>query len=225
MLPPFPGFRNEGLRFLAELRQNNDREWFKPRKAVYDDELLWPARCLVASLAEASRATGLPFTGDPARNVFRIYRDTRFSKNKAPYKTHVGLYLTPSGDRDENAGLYVHVEPGASFFATGWWDPDARWLAAHRARMAADPGGWLGVVEALAEAGVALGPGPVEPLKRMPRGYEAEKEGAVAEWLRWKGVVARRALPDAALARPDLVDDAVAFARDAEPLLDWGRAL
>jgi uncharacterized protein (TIGR02453 family) len=225
VLPPFPGFRDEGLRFLAALRQNNDREWFKHRKAVYDDELLWPARCLVASLAGASAAAGLPFTGDPARNVFRIYRDTRFSKNKAPYKTHVGVYLTPSGSRDENGGLYVHVEPGASFFGTGWWDPDARWLAAHRARIAADPSGWLAVVEALAESGITLGPGPVPPLVRMPRGYEALKESDVAGWLRWKGAVARRDVPDAALARPNLVDDAVAFARDAEPLLDWGREL
>ena len=222
-LPPFPGFRAEALAFLRDLRANNDRAWFQPRKAVYDDELLWPARCLVAGLAGASRAAGVPLAGDPSKNVFRIYRDTRFSKNKAPYKTHVGVYVTPSGDKSDNDGLYVHVEPGTSFFGTGQWEPDARWVAAWRDRLAADPAGWRDVRAALDDAEIALGPGPVPPLKRLPRGYDDPGDEAVAEALRWKGVVATQAVPDDALAGPDLVDRAVGFYAAAAPLRDWLR--
>ncbi len=219
-LPPFPGFRAEGLAFLRDLRANNDRTWFGPRKSVYEDELLWPARCLVASLAEASRATPEPLAGDPTKNVFRIYRDTRFSKNKAPYKTHVGVYVTASGSKADNGGLYVHAEPGASFLATGHWDPDPRWVAAWRARLAADPAGWHDVRDALADAGIALSAGPAGALKRLPRGYSDAGDEAVGEALRWKGVVATQPVPDSALG-PDLVDRAVGFFAASAPLRAW----
>lgn len=224
-LPPFPGFRAEALAFLRDLQANNDREWFKPRKAVYDDELLWPARCLVGQVAAEARAVGVPLTGDPAKSVFRIYRDTRFSKNKAPYKTHVGLTLTPSGHKDDEGGVYVHVEPGGAFLAAGFWNPERTWLARWRERVAADPGGWLAVVQQLEGAGLTLAAGPQDALKRMPRGYESLAESDVAPYLRWKGVVATRPLADDALGRPTLAGDVLAFAGDARPLLDWGWAL
>lgn len=224
-LPPFPGFRAEGLQFLRDLAAHNDREWFKPRKAVYDDELLWPARCLVAQTAAEAHAAGLSLAGDPARNVFRIYRDTRFSTNKAPYKTHVGMYLTPSGAKDDEGGVYIHVEPGASVLAAGFWSPERTWLARFRERVAADAGGWLGVVHDVEAAGLTLGVGPQDVLKRMPRGYEGLAESDVAPYLKWKGVVASRPLSDAALASPDLSSRVLAFAHDARPLLEWGWAL
>ena len=225
LLPPFPGFRAEALAFLRDLKAHNDREWFKPRKTVYDDELLWPARCLVAEVSVQAREAGVPLTGAPAKNVFRIYRDTRFSKNKAPYKTHVGLYLTPSGHKDDEGGVYVHVEPGGAFLAAGFWTPERTWLARWRERVAADPAGWLAVVHDLEGAGLTLAAGPQDALKRMPRGYEGLADAEVAPYLKWKGVVATRALPDAALARPALAADVLAFARDAMPLLDWGWTL
>src|SRR5690606_41334595 len=80
--PPFPGFRPEAFDFLRALAAHNDREWFKPRKEVYEDEVLWPFRCLVADVTREARAQGIPLAGDPQRAIFRIYRDTRFSKDK-----------------------------------------------------------------------------------------------------------------------------------------------
>lgn len=221
-LPPFPGFRTEALDFLRQLKQNNERDWFKPRKAVYDDEVLWPARCLVASLSTEGPARGLPLQGDPKKNVFRVYRDTRFSTNKAPYKTHVGLYLTRSGHKDDEGGLYVHVEPGACFLAAGFWSPEGPLLRRWRERIAADPGGLLAVVDEVETAGLTLGPGPNDPLKRMPRGYEGFAESEAALYLRWKGLIARRPVSDAAVQSPSFVDEAVAFGLDARPLLAWG---
>ena len=185
-LPPFPGFRAEGLQFLSDLARNNDRDWFKPRKQTFDDELQWPFRCLVADFARRAPAAGLPLTGDPKRSLFRIYRDTRFSKNKRPYKTHVGAVLSRSGGRKDPGALYVHVEPGASFIAGGYWRPENDLLRRWRTRMAAQPARFLEMIETLEASGYAVS--VRESLKRMPRGFEAESESDLADWLRAKSI-------------------------------------
>jgi len=219
-LPPFPGFRPEALQFLRDLRENNDRDWFKPRKAVYDDDLLWPARCLVADVAtEASRA-GLPLTADPMKGIFRIYRDTRFSKNKAPYKTHVGLVWSRSGNKNDEGSLYVHVEPGGSFLAAGFWSPEAPLLRRWRERIAGDSAGWLAMAAEIDEAGLTLG--GYDSLKRMPRGYESFADTELADALRWKGAITTRKVDDDDVQRPDFAVQVVEFARSAMPLLEWG---
>ena len=226
-LPPFPGFRADALRFLADLRENNDREWFKPRKDTFDDELMWPARCLVAEVAAEAARAGIPLTADPAKGVFRIYRDTRFSKNKAPYKTHVGLAWTRSGRKGDEGGLYAHVEPGGSFVAAGFWQPEPALLRRFRERIAGDPAAWLAAVAEVEAAdidGAHPRVAPSEALKRMPRGYETLADSDVADALRWKGAVATLPVADDAVQRPDFAARVVAFAHAAMPLLVWGWA-
>lgn len=87
--PPFTGFRPEAIQFLADLAVNNNRDWFQPRKAEFERLLKVPLESLVEALGERFSARGLPLVADPKRSIFRIYRDTRFSKDKAPYKTNV----------------------------------------------------------------------------------------------------------------------------------------
>jgi uncharacterized protein (DUF2461 family) len=82
--PPF-SFSPEAIQFLADLAANNDRAWFQPRKADYERLLKEPLEALVAALAERFAARGIPLQADPKRSIFRIYRDTRFSKDKSPY--------------------------------------------------------------------------------------------------------------------------------------------
>ncbi len=219
-LPPFPGLRPEAFQFLRDLKTNNRRDWFKPRKAVLDDELLDPIRCLVVQVGREASARGLPLHGDPARSLFRIYRDTRFSTNKDPYKTHVGATLTRSGERDDPGGLYVHVEPGGCFLAAGFWAPPKALLTAWRERIAADPQGFLGVAEAVEGAGLTLT--TRESLKRMPRGYEALAESPAAAYLKWKGCIATQAVGEDALMTPAFAEDMLGFAEAARPLLDYG---
>ena len=81
----FTGFAPEATDFLAELAQNNDRAWFQPRKAEYERLLKGPMEALVAALAERFEARGIPLRADPKRSIFRIYRDTRFVRDKSPY--------------------------------------------------------------------------------------------------------------------------------------------
>jgi uncharacterized protein (TIGR02453 family) len=221
--PPFPGLTEDGLQFLRDLRENNDRAWFKPRKQVFDDEVMGPVQCLIADVSRQAALDGLPLAGDPKRTIFRIYRDTRFSKNKLPYKTHVGAVVTRSGDKGDAGVVYIHIEPGASFVAAGFWRPDNQFLRRWRRRMADDPEGWLSMVETLASGGM-----PVvadEPLKRMPRGFEEHAESPLAPWLKGRSFTASRAVDDALLRQPGLTDVVLDAARTALPLLEFGWAV
>src|SRR4051794_7961945 len=89
----FTGFEPDAIQFLVDLALNNEREWFQPRKAEYERLLKEPMESLVADLVDRFDARRIPLEADPRKAVFRIYRDTRFSKNKSPYKTNVGASL------------------------------------------------------------------------------------------------------------------------------------
>src|SRR6476646_7778391 len=87
--PGFTGFRPEAIQFLADLTENNSRDWFQPRKAEYERLLKEPLAALCVALDDAFRARGIPLEADPTRSPFRIYRDVRWSKDTSPYKTNV----------------------------------------------------------------------------------------------------------------------------------------
>lgn len=220
-LPPFPGFRSEAFDFLRQLAQNNERDWFKARKTTYDDEVLWPTKCLVADAARQMASLDLPLTGDPKHSLFRIYRDTRFSKNKQPYKTHAGAVLSRSGSRKDSGVVYIHVEPDKAFLAAGYWRPEASLLRAWRARLAEAPALFLNMAHTLDAAGLTLQHGD-NTLKRMPRGYETLADTEAATYLRWKSFLVTRPVPDEALQSPDFTQAVVQMARESLPLLDYG---
>ena len=222
--PPFPGFRDEAFAFLNALKHNNRRDWFKPRKETYQDEVRWPLRCLVVDAARRAHERGLPLTGDPKRSLFRIYRDTRFSKNKKPYKTHAGAVLSRSGTRKDLGVVYIHVEPGNAFLGAGYWRPDNDFLRPWRSRMAHDPASFLVMVDRLDAAGLEL-TNNGRTLKRMPRGFHSFAESEVADYLRWKAFVVSRPVDDAALQTPAFTERVVQMMDDALPLLEYGWAV
>ena len=219
--PPFPGFRDEAFAFLADLKQNNRREWFKPRKATYADEVQWPLRCLVVDAARRMHQRDLPLTGDPKASLFRIYRDTRFSKNKQPYKTHAGAVLSRSGTRKDRGVVYIHVEPGASFLGAGFWRPDNDFLRRWRSQMAASPASFLDRVYRLEEAGLSL-TCDGNTLKRMPRGFSSFADTDIADFLRWKTFIVSRPVTDAALQTTAFTEAVVDLADAVLPLLTFG---
>lgn len=111
-------------RFLRELRANNNREWFNLNKERYLDvknETDLFASRLIAAIAEwEPSAAHLR----PSDCTYRIYRDTRFSSDKTPYKTHIGIYVCPGGNKKSyRCGYYVHLEPDCSFIGGGCWCP------------------------------------------------------------------------------------------------------
>ena len=219
LLPPFPGFSDDGFQFLRDLKANNDREWFKPRKDTFDDEVKWPLMCLVSDVAARAQSHGLTLQGDPKKNVFRIYRDTRFSKNKAPYKTNASCYLSPTGDKKAHGGVYVHVEPGGCFLASGIWSPDKDLLRAARTRLADHPDQTDALVAELRAAGLTFDPS--DTLKRMPRGFEPYAESEHADLIKLKSFTVSRPVADAELQSPAFTNAVLAFARDVQPLTDF----
>jgi uncharacterized protein (TIGR02453 family) len=223
LYPPFPGFSDAALRFLRDLKANNDRDWFKPRKETYEDEVLWPLRCLISDVSGRAPSEGVRLQGDPKRNTFRIYRDTRFSKNKAPYKTHASCYLTASGDKQAQGGVYVHVEPGASFLASGIWHPERDLLRSVRTRLAERPDEADALLSDLDAVGLTFARD--ETLTRMPRGFEAHAESD-HEWLiRLKSFTVSRPVADADVQTPAFTDAVFRFARDVRPLMAFHEAV
>jgi uncharacterized protein (TIGR02453 family) len=165
-----PSFAPELFAFLRELAANNDREWFAANKARYVAEVQEPALAFVED-------AGLRFPGEVsahfAGSLFRIYRDTRFSKDKTPYKTHVGMQFRHERNRDVHApGYYLHLEPGSVFMACGLWHPERDTLHAIRTSIATRPARWQAIVEDPAFGrSFRLGG---EALKRPPAGFDAQ---------------------------------------------------
>jgi uncharacterized protein (TIGR02453 family) len=218
----FAGFRPAAFAFLNGLRDNNDPAWFKPRKALYEAEVLGPFGELITAVGAALSEAKLPLVGDPRRGIFRIYRDVRFSPDKRLYKTHAGAVLTRSGGRRDPGVLYIHVAPGESMVAAGFWHPEPALLARLRRAVHDDPDGFLAITSRLAAAGCPLSSD--ERLSRPPRGFEAAKGTPVAEYVGWKSFTAHHPLSDAEMQSPELVDRIADFAHTAMPLLEWGWA-
>jgi len=218
----FPGFRPAALGFFRGLREHNDPAWFKPKKAVYEAEVLVPLRQLVVAVAAALEEAGLKLVGDPQRSIFRIYRDVRFSPDKRLYKTHAGAVLTRSGGKRDPGLLYLHLEPGESMVAAGFWHPEPPLLARLRRAILDDPEFFVAMAGRLAAAGHPIASD--DRLSRPPRGFEAAKGTPVADYVCWKSFTAHAALSDAEMQSPALVDRILGFARTAWPLLEWGWA-
>jgi uncharacterized protein (TIGR02453 family) len=183
----FPGFPKEGLAFLRSLKRNNRREWFQPRKEIFDTQVKAP----MAALVEAVNATLLEFAPDhitdPSKAVYRIYRDTRFSNDKTPYKTHIAAIFPRRGlDRHTSAGFYFHISTEEVGIAAGAYMPGPEQLRAVR--------GWLAEnhveFRKAARAPEKLwGKLHGESLTRNPKGFDPEHPASdlirMKQWLYW----------------------------------------
>ncbi len=214
MAEGFQGFPSEGLQFLVDLGQNNDRSWFQPRKAEYERLLKEPMERLCIALNELFRSNGIPLEADAVKSPFRIYRDVRFSKDKSPYKTAVAASFGWAGDGNEAPGRshaddvhasggYFHLQPGEIYVGGGVWHPEPSWLKGFRDRVVDDYDGFLAIVEAPAFRDTFGSVGDDgESLKRVPSGYPPDHPAA--DLLRKKNVTFGRRLSDADATSPDL---------------------
>lgn len=216
----FTGFPPEALGFLRAVAFYQDRAWFAANRALYESALRAPFVALVTDLAAELARRGLPLTGDPAKALFRLHRDVRFSKDKSPFKTATGCVLTRDGTKASPGLLYVHLDPAGCFLAAGFWKPAPPQLEAMRRHALAAPRAWVAMRERLAEAGLALDPS--HAMKRLPRGFEDAAGSPAAEALRYRNLILRRPLAESDMASPELVARAADFAAEAMPLLDWG---
>src|SRR5919198_4046037 len=132
--------------FLRELQDNNTREWFAENKSRYQEDVQEPALEFISDFDPLLRRISPDFRADArpvGGSLFRIHRDVRFSKDKTPYKTHVGIHFRHRSASDAHApGFYLHLEPGGVFAAAGIWHPDGPSQKLIRTRIGDDARGW-----------------------------------------------------------------------------------
>jgi uncharacterized protein (TIGR02453 family) len=162
--------------FLRELRLNNEREWFHHNKARYEADVRDPALLFIEAIGPSLRKLSGHLVADPrpvGGSLFRVHRDIRFSSDKSPYKTAVGMsFGHDQGRMGAAPGLYLHLEPGDSFGGGGVHMPDAAALTRVRDAIVGNTAGWKRVVSDQ-RFGLMYG-NMGEALKRAPQGYDAD---------------------------------------------------
>lgn len=145
----YAAFKPETIRFLEELSRNNNREWFNEHKPRYENDVLDVALTFIQSMQEPLEGFAPHFTAIPKRmggSLMRVYRDTRFSNNKTPYKTNIGIQFRHEQARDVHSpGFYVHIDPENVFLGAGMWRPAPEALAGIRQRITDKRGEWVRV--------------------------------------------------------------------------------
>ncbi|MDX1482133.1 MAG: DUF2461 domain-containing protein [Woeseiaceae bacterium] len=215
--PPF--FTRKTLRFLEELERNNDREWFAANKPRYEADVLDPALAFIDAMYEPLGRVAPRFTAIPRRvggSLMRIYRDTRFSRDKTPYKTNIGIQFRHELGRDVHApGFYLHIEADSAFIGAGMWRPASDPLRAIRERIAARPKDWLRAVgDKRFRRHFSL---RGEALSRPPRGFD--KGHPQIEDIKRKDFIAVRDIAVTDVLKPGLSGKVVTSIEAAEPFM------
>jgi len=173
----FRRFEPSLIRFLKELKQHNDRQWFQANKSRYEQDVLVPCLEFIRAFGPRLRKISPYFVASDERvggSLMRVYRDTRFAKDKTPYKTNVGIQFRHESGHDVHApGFYIHIEPGEYFLALGVWRPDRDALYQIRQAILDRPEQWKRAVQAksLRELQFLL---DGDSLKRPPRNCPAD---------------------------------------------------
>ena len=207
------------FRFLKELKANNNRDWFTENKARYKSEVLEPAVELVAQLEKPlAKAAPMLAVTPKAHNgsIMRIYRDTRFSKDKTPYKTNVGISVRHQADDCIHApGVYIHLDTKECFIGAGCWRPERSTLASIRQSIAEDSKAWKRARDNKAFRAKFEFTG--ESLKTAPRDYP--KDHPMIEDLRRIDFIAIAPLTRKELSSEDVVANLIDHIKKAKPLM------
>ena len=183
----FTGFSRQMPTFFRAREKNNDRAWFVPRKALFEEQVRLPMVALVTLLNDRMRRMSPDHVAEePARLLYRIYRDTRFSKDKTPYKTHIAAtFPHRTLARHCGAGFYFEVSHKYVGVAGGIYMPGPEELLAIRTAIAKDPRGFLAVVENRRRQKL-FGALQGERLKRLPKPWQNHVGLPAAEYLKFK---------------------------------------
>lgn len=211
---PFPGFPPEARKFFKALKRNNDRDWFQPRKELFESKIKAPMRELVEAINADLHRFAPAYINDPKKAVYRIYRDTRFSSDKTPYKTHLAaIFPRQGGDRGSSPGFYFHIAADQVGIAGGVYEPQPEHLYAIRS--------WL-VENHKAFRKAALAPRKLmgelhgESLTRAPKGFDPGHPGI--DLIKMKRWVFYTALPGDLVESPKLQAELVKRFRSMLPV-------
>jgi uncharacterized protein (TIGR02453 family) len=212
-------FGPELFSFLDDLRANNNRDWFAANRQRYEEHLLEPALAFIEDFAPELERISPHLRADPrpsGGSLFRIYRDTRFSKDKSPYKTNVGIHFRHELAKDAHApGYYLHIGPDEVFAGGGIWHPGTEATTRIREAVVAEPDRWRRATRTGAFAKrLELGG---DSLKRVPSW--ADPENPFAEDLKRKDFFGWAKLSPDEVVAPGFVDEYARICRAGKPLL------
>jgi len=211
----------KAFRFLSDLADNNDREWFAANKQRYEDDLREPVLQFVRDFAPYLADISPFFRADARKSggsMFRIYRDTRFSRDKSPYKTHTGVQFRHERGKDAHCpGYYLHLQPREIFMGLGIWHPDGETLTAIRSAIDADSERWKKITRAKGFTGTFELAG--DSLKRAPKGYDVDHP--LIEDLKRKDFIAVTRLTQKQVTSKAFVKDFAKLCKKGSPLVEF----
>lgn len=222
-MPPakFPGFTLETLRFLHDLSINNHRDWFEAHKQVYEDEVRTPALNFILAMEEPLKKISPHFRAVAKKSggsLMRPYRDTRFAKDKTPYKTNVGIQFRHEKGKDVHApGIYFHIDTDQAFLGVGIWRPESSALSKIRKAIVKDSTRWQKIKKAGAFSKNFEMRG--DRLKRNPKGYDADHP--MIDELKWKDHMALSEIDFDLLMSKDLIKETSRRIRLAGKFLEF----
>jgi uncharacterized protein (TIGR02453 family) len=214
----FPGFPSEALQFFRGLARNNNREWFLPRKPLFEEKVKEPMRQLVDALNMALHDFAPEYETDPDKAIFRIYRDIRFSKDKKPYKEHIAASFRRRGPAQHQGGYYLAISHKEVAVGGGVYAPDPTQLLAIRQRIAERHEEFRRILAAQPVRKL-LGGMEGQQLSRVPRGFAADHPAA--DLLRFKYYILYKELPPSLVTSPRLYEAIVERFRVIVPFLQF----
>jgi len=219
MKSSFAGLPKEALTFLANLEKNNNREWFDAHKSVYQEKLKTPMEEFCAAVGAQMAPFAPEYMTEPKRALFRIYRDTRFSNNKTPYKTAQGaLFFRAELGKNEAAGFYFEVAPKYLGVAGGLYMPNPDYLRAVRAHLL-ENGTRFQQLASAKPVVKAFGELQGNKLSRPPKGYPADHPAI--NWIKCKQWYYWVELDPALATSPAGVKEVVSRFKLAAPVVEF----
>lgn len=214
-------FTRKTLVFLKELSKNNDRDWFTVNKQRYEDEVRTPALEYIDNMAMPLSRISPHFVASAKKtggSLMRVYRDTRFGKDKTPYKTNIGIQFRHARGKDVHApGFYLHIEPGSLFLAAGIWRPESSTLKAVRSQIDENQSEWQALTKKLIVRNKFEFGG--ESLKRPPKGYN--EEHPLINDLKRKDLIAVKQLKANDILGKTLVKESTDLFKKVAPLVKF----
>lgn len=212
-------FSARAFTFLEALAANNNRAWFQEHKQRYEDDVRQPALAFIEAVAPVLATISSHFRADSRKmggSLMRVYRDTRFSKGKTPYKTNIGIQFRHEAGKDVHApGYYVHISPAECFVGAGIWHPPADALARIRQAVDEQPDAWRAARDDQAFGRWFELSG--ESLKRPPRGYA--RDHPLIDDLKRKDFIAIADIAPPLVEQADFPEIACEYFATATPLM------
>jgi uncharacterized protein (TIGR02453 family) len=215
----FTGFPTEAMTFLRGLKRNNNREWFQAHKPVFEERVKAPMLELIGELNSALAGFAPDYVSDPAKAIYRIYRDTRFSPDKTPYKTHVAAIFVPRGlEKHSSGSLYFQVSPREIGVAGGIYMPGPDQLLAVRTHLAEHHERLHGILKNK-QLRALMGDLSGDLLSRVPKGFPSDHPAA--DLIRMKQWYVYVELDAGIATTPKLLDELLKRFQVMTPLVEF----